>query len=381
MRSRVAVVFGTRPEAIKLAPVIAKLRSRPDVECRVYVTAQHRQMLDQVLEAFSVRPDVDLNLMRASQSLNEFMSVALAGLDRVLETEAPHFVLVQGDTTTALAGALAAFHRHIPVGHVEAGLRSGNLNAPWPEEANRTLITRIATLHFAPTARNRELLLAEGVDASRVRVTGNTVVDALELVCGQLRNHPPDIPGLHLNGERLVLITGHRRESFGAGFEAICDAIGRLARRFPGTVFVYPVHLNPMVREPVNRLLGDLDNVRLIQPLPYLAFLFLMSQAVLVLTDSGGIQEEAPTLGKPVLVMRETTERTEAIEAGIARLVGVDCDQIEHEAVRLLTDPEELQRMECGRNPFGDGHASERIVDAVSAWLDGSANSKLALLA
>jgi UDP-N-acetylglucosamine 2-epimerase (non-hydrolysing) len=365
---RVAIVFGTRPEAIKLAPVIARFRERDDVDCRVYVTGQHRQMLDQVLEAFAIRPDIDLNLMRPDQPLNALVSRVVAGLDAVFVAEVPNLLLVQGDTTTTFCAALAAFHRRIPVGHVEAGLRSGDLSAPWPEEANRVLTTRLATLHFAPTCRNRDALLAEGIPASCVTVTGNTVVDAVQMARDRVAKAPPMVAGLDLTGERVVLVTGHRRESFGAGFDAICEAIATLARRFPDVLYVYPVHLNPMVREPVFRLLGSLENVRLIEPLSYLPFVHLMIQSTLILTDSGGIQEEAPTLGKPVLIMREISERPEAVEAGAARLVGTSSERIVEETTRLLTDAAELERMSHVANPFGDGAAAQRIVSRSLAF-------------
>jgi len=391
----VSVIFGTRPEAIKLAPVILACRSRTDLECRVCVTGQHRQMLDQVLDVFEVRPDADLDVMRPNQTLAELTARLIESLDRYLACETPDLVLVQGDTTTVFCGAWTAFYRHIPVGHVEAGLRTGNLDAPWPEEANRVLTSRLARLHFAPTQSARNNLLREGVPPDRVFTTGNTVIDALKHAVRTVRCNPPVVPGLSdrlqpaaLNepgASRLVLITGHRRESFGGGFEAICRAIAGLARRFPDVSFVYPVHLNPNVREPVYRLLRPrpgaggslgLENVHLIEPLDYLPFVALMDAATLVLTDSGGIQEEAPSLGKPVLVMRDTTERPEALESGCVKLVGTNEDRIVRGVSTLLETP---AAAECPKadadgirpSPYGDGQAAGRIVDLCRAFLEG----------
>jgi UDP-N-acetylglucosamine 2-epimerase (non-hydrolysing) len=373
---RVAVVFGTRPEAIKLVPVVLALRRRPEVACRVCVTAQHRHMLHQVLHDFDCAADVDLDLMRPNQGLAGLTARAVEAVDRFLAEERPALVLIQGDTTTALCAALAAFYNRVPVAHVEAGLRTGNLDAPWPEEANRVLTTRLARLHFPPTESARRNLLAEGVPADRVFVTGNTVIDALLLARAKVRARPPALPGLpgdlfHERGRPLVLITGHRRESFGPGFESICRAIADLARRFRETRFVYPVHLNPNVRGPVGRILGPLegDNVHLTEPLSYLPFVALMDRATVLLTDSGGIQEEAPSLGKPVLVMRDTTERPEAVDAGTARLVGTDRDAIVGEVARLLTDPAAYAAMARAHNPYGDGQAAGRVVEACLAFL------------
>jgi UDP-N-acetylglucosamine 2-epimerase (non-hydrolysing) len=352
------------------------------------VTGQHRQLLDDVLKAFKIKPDVDLNLMRPNQTLGGFTARAVEALDKYLATEKPHLVLVQGDTTTVLCAALSAFYHKIPLGHVEAGLRTGNLQSPWPEEANRMLTTRLATLHFAPTKTNSQNLINEGVANYEILETGNTVIDALFLVLRKVRQNPPRIPGLPaflqpsaLNPQtstsipRLVLITGHRRESFGDGFESICRAVAKLAQRFPDVYFVYPVHLNPNVREPVQRILGGdkltlgspqsaLPNVYLIEPLSYLPFVALMDQATLILTDSGGVQEEAPSLGKPVLVMRDTTERPEAVVAGTVKLVGTSAHTIYQETVRLLTDSKAYQEMQRAHNPYGDGQASARIVAA-----------------
>jgi UDP-N-acetylglucosamine 2-epimerase (non-hydrolysing) len=375
---RIAVVFGTRPEAIKLVPVVLALRRRPDVVCRVCITAQHRQMLDQVLHDFDVVPDVDLDLMRPDQGLAGLTARAVEAVDGFLAREQPQLVIVQGDTTTTFCASLAAFYNHVPVAHVEAGLRTGNLDAPWPEEANRTLTTRLTRLHFPPTEAARRNLLAEGVPAERVHVTGNTVIDALLLARAKVRAQPPALPGLPaglLAGRRpLVLITGHRRENFGPGFEAICQAIAELAGCFPGVSFVYPVHLNPNVRTPVQRILGAAGgNVHLTEPLSYLPFVALMDRATLLLTDSGGIQEEAPSLGKPVLVMRDTTERPEAVEAGTARLVGTDARAIVAEASRLLTDPGAYAAMARAHNPYGDGQAAGRVVDVCLRFLGGAA--------
>jgi UDP-N-acetylglucosamine 2-epimerase (non-hydrolysing) len=373
---RVAVIFGTRPEAIKLVPVVLALRRQPAVDCRVCTTAQHRQMLDQILHDFDLVPDADLDLMRPNQDLAGLTARAVEAVDDFLKRERPRLVLVQGDTTTAFCAALAAFYNRLPVAHVEAGLRTGNLDAPWPEEANRLLTTRLARLHFAPTESARRNLLAEAVPADRVLVTGNTVIDALLLAREKVRTNPPALPGLPPEvlaerGRPLVLITGHRRENFGPGFESICRAIGELARLFPDTHFVYPVHLNPNVRAPVRRILGAVPggNVRLMEPLSYLPFVALMDRATLILTDSGGIQEEAPSLGKPVLVMRDTTERPEAVEAGTARLVGTDQDTIVDEVARLLADPASRARMTRAHNPYGDGRAAGRVVDACLRFL------------
>jgi UDP-N-acetylglucosamine 2-epimerase (non-hydrolysing) len=357
------------------------------------VTAQHRQMLDQVLEVFEIEPDADLNLMRANQTLSEFTARALVALDGWLGAERPDLVLVQGDTTTAFCSALAAFYRHIPVGHVEAGLRTGDMTAPWPEEANRVLTSRLATLHFAPTDLNRANLRRESVPAGSIHVTGNTVIDALYLALRRVRLNPPPLPGLpealqpgrkargkSSTNPRVVLITGYRRESFGEGFEQICRAIAQLAAEFPEVHFVYPVHLNPNVREPVMRVLGGtnrplterpgkgdeagdgLPNVHLIEPLSYLSFVALMARSCLVLTDSGGIQEEAPSLGKPVLVMRATTERPEGVLSGTVQVVGTQTKGIVESARRLLVKAREGKSEGRQPNPYGDGKACARIV-------------------
>lgn len=389
----ISIILGTRPEAIKLAPVILALRADPRVRCRVCVTAQHRQMLDQALTLFGIIPDVDLNLMRRNQTLAGFTSRAIKALDAYLDDEKPDLVLVQGDTTTVFAAALAAFYRHIPVGHIEAGLRTGNLQSPWPEELNRVITTRLATLHFAPTKINRQNLLKEGVSARNIVVTGNTVIDALFLTLAKVKKAPPKISGLpeflqpagashptshvarRTSPPPLVLITGHRRENFGVGFENICKAIAELATRFPKTHFVYPVHLNPRVREPVKRILGlstpraALSNVHLIEPLDYVSFVALMSRATLILTDSGGVQEEAPSLGKPVIVMRDTTERPEAVSAGTVKMVGADYKAIVRATSDLMTNAASYKRMARAHNPYGDGQATGRIVDACRLFL------------
>lgn len=367
------VVFGTRPEAIKMAPVVAALRAQPGIEVQVVVTAQHRQMLDQVLELFAIEPDDDLDLMAPNQRLPDLFARILTGLTTVLERRKPDLVLVHGDTSTTLAASLAAFLARIPVGHVEAGLRTGNMQSPWPEEANRRLTSPLASLHFAPTDTSATNLAAENISAG-VHVTGNTVVDALLQVSARIDADPSlaasldaTLPALD-SGKRLLLVTGHRRESFGRGFEQVCLALRTLAAR--GDVeIVYPVHLNPNVQEPVNRILGGVDAVHLVPPLDYLPFVRLMGRAHLILTDSGGIQEEAPSLGKPVLVLRDTTERPEAVEAGTVRLVGTDADTIVAQASQLLDDDDAHARMARAHNPYGDGKAAGRIAAIAAAWL------------
>ncbi len=360
-------VVGTRPEAIKLAPIIHELGRRgPAFSCSVCLTAQHRLMLDQVLTLFGVVPDYDLNLMAPGQSLSQLTARAIEGLDGVFVREQPDVVLVQGDTTTAFCGALAAHYHQITVGHVEAGLRTGNKFAPFPEEMNRRLISSLADYHFAPTERAKTALLAEGVPASAVFVTGNTVIDALLWVKKRVRRLCPSLPeGLveTLDGKQVVLVTGHRRESFGLGFENICHAIREVADSVPDVLFVDPVHLNPNVQEPVRRLLGGHPRICLLAPQPYEPFVWLMDHAAVVLTDSGGVQEEAPSLGKPVLVMRETTERPEGVAAGNARLVGVRKESIREGLLSLLRDPGQRSAMAQSRNPYGDGQAATRIVD------------------
>ena len=371
---RVMVVFGTRPEAIKMAPVVEALRKQEGIETLVAVTAQHRQMLDQVLELFSIVPDEDLDVMAPGQRLPDLFARILGGMTEVIERRRPDLVLVHGDTSTTLATTLAAFYARTAVGHVEAGLRTGNMQAPWPEEANRRLTAPLTELHFAPTVQSRINLLAEAIPEERIHVTGNTVIDALVAVVARIdRNEAlrtelaARFPFLDPR-RRLILITGHRRENFGDGFEQICLALRELAGR--GDVqLVYPVHLNPQVQEPVNRILGGIGNVHLIPPLDYLPFVYLMSRSHVIVTDSGGIQEEAPSLGKPVLVMRDTTERPEAVASGTVRLVGTDHSKIVAEVTRLLDDPEAHARMSHAHNPYGDGLAAARIGKIVSEWL------------
>lgn len=357
---RILTVFGTRPEAVKLAPVILELKKYPgQIESLVCVTAQHREMLDQVLAWFEIEPDYDLNLMQPDQGLAEFASRALVAVSKVLQEVGPDVVLVQGDTTSVMMAALAAFYLRIPVGHVEAGLRTRDPYNPFPEEINRRMAGVLATYHFAPTDRAAAALRAEQVPGETIFVTGNTVVDALLMTI----QRPVDLqPGLGLDGRYPILVTAHRRESFGAPFESLCLALRDLAQRNAEVEIVYPVHLNPNVRDPVTRILAGEPRVHLLEPLRYEQFAHLMARAYLILTDSGGIQEEAPILGKPTLVMRETTERPEAIEAGTARLVGTDRDRIVAEAERLLYDKEAYRTMAQAGSPFGDGHAAERIV-------------------
>ena len=365
---KVLIVFGTRPEAIKMAPVVTTLRQAEGIEAQVCVTAQHRQMLDQVLDLFGIRPDFDLNIMKVGQDLTDITTNILLGLRSVLREGCYDWIFVHGDTTTTLAASLAAFYEKTKVAHVEAGLRTGNFFAPWPEEMNRSLVGRIATLHFAPTPAAKANLLRENVKEEMIHVTGNTVIDALQqtvrkiegsaelqaCLAGQFAFLEP--------AKRLICVTGHRRENFGDGFERICLALKALGGR--GDVqIVYPVHLNPSVQEPVRRILGGAENVHLIDPVDYLPFVYLMSRSYLVVTDSGGIQEEAPSLGKPVLVMREATERPEAVEAGTVRLVGTDERKIVAEATRLLDDPDAYESMARAHNPYGDGLACRRILE------------------
>ena len=367
----ISVVFGTRPEAIKLCPVVLALKADTAFDCKVCVTGQHREMLQQVLDVFGVVPDKDLALMRPNQTLGGFTSRAIAAIDDYLANEKPDVVMVQGDTTTVFCGALAAFYHHIPVAHVEAGLRTWNMGSPWPEEANRVLTTRLAKWHFCPTENNKINLLKEGVPENDIHVTGNTVIDALLMANDMVRSNPPDIdglpPGFMSSGEHMVLITGHRRENFGEGFENICTAIRNLAKRFPQTHFVYPVHLNPNVREPVERILGAYrgKNIHLIAPQSYLPFVALMNRAYLILTDSGGVQEEAPSLGKPVLVMRNTTERPEAVAAGTVKIIGTSSLAIEEWCSMLLMDDSEYSKMSAANNPYGDGAAASRILEVL----------------
>jgi UDP-N-acetylglucosamine 2-epimerase (non-hydrolysing) len=364
---KVLTIIGTRPEAIKLAPVVLELKRRQHLfDFPVCVTAQHREMLDQVLALFGIAPDYDLNIMSSGQTLAQVTARAMEGLDGVVSREKPDVILVQGDTTTAFCGALAGYYHQIKVGHVEAGLRTGNKYAPFPEEINRCLVGRIADYHFAPTEQARKTLLNEDIADASVFVTGNTVIDALLWVRERVRTAPPELPkGLlgSIAGQKIILVTGHRRESFGDGFDNICHAIREIAESFVDIAFVYPVHLNPNVREPVNRILGGHPRIHLVEPLSYAPFVWLMDRATIVLTDSGGVQEEAPSLGKPVLVMRETTERPEGVTAGNALLVGVQRERIVDGLRQLLCDPERRAMMAAVNNPYGDGLAAQRIVE------------------
>ncbi len=363
---KLLIVFGTRPEAIKMAPLVKALQQSPRLEVKVCVTAQHRQMLDQVLQLFDITPDFDLNLMRPGQTLTQLTCNILQGMEVVLAEYKPQWVLVHGDTSTTMATSLAAYYQQVGVAHIEAGLRTHNLYSPWPEEANRQLTGRLAGLHFAPTAQAQTNLLQEGIAASTIHVTGNTVIDALLSVSQRLdadasltQSLAEEFPYLDAT-KRLVLVTGHRRENFGAGFEAMCKALRDIAAQ-PCVQVVYPVHLNPNVQEPVHRILGEVNNVYLIDPLDYLPFVYLMKRSHIILTDSGGVQEEAPSLAKPVLVMRDTTERPEAVVAGTVRLVGTDRDKIVTETLRLLTDEAVYQHMAYSHNPYGDGQTCQRI--------------------
>lgn len=369
---KVLTVFGTRPEAIKMAPLALQLADDPRFDAKVCVTAQHREMLDQVLGLFELEPDFDLNLMKPGQDLTDITTGILQGLKSVLQEFKPDIVLVHGDTATTFAATLAAYYQQIPVGHVEAGLRTNNIYSPWPEEGNRKLTSALTNIHFAPTTTSQANLLKEGIDPASIHITGNTVVDALLEVVKKLDSNTELATELaakfsFLNPEqRLLLVTGHRRESFGGGFERICQALANTAQAHPDVQIVYPVHLNPNVQEPVNRLLAGFDNIRLIEPQDYLPFVYLMNRAHIILTDSGGIQEEAPSLGKPVLVMRDTTERPEAVEAGTVKLVGTDVTTITTELNKLLTDEAAYNLMSRAHNPYGDGQACQRIRDALA---------------
>ncbi len=368
--TRILVVFGTRPEAIKLFPVVHALRADPRFECVVCVSAQHRQMLDQVLEIAGIVPDHDLDVMQPDQTLDALTANLLTGLGKVMDQVQPHRVIVQGDTATAMAGALAAYYRKLPVDHVEAGLRSFNIYHPWPEEVNRKIIGAMASLHFAPTATAAAALLRENADPACVHVTGNTVIDALHWVSARIEAEPALASGLadleaRFAGKRIIGVTSHRRENFGGGMEGIASAIRQIAQR-PDVAVIFPVHLNPNVRKVMNEGLAGLNNVALIEPLDYPHFARLINIAEIMLTDSGGVQEEAPALGKPVLVMRETTERPEGVEAGTAKLVGTDAATIVTEISTLLDDTEAYEAMARAHNPFGDGHSSARIVELLA---------------
>lgn len=374
--TKVLIVFGTRPEAIKMAPVCAALQNAEFIEAKVCVTGQHREMLDQVLRIFDIIPDFDLNVMKPGQSLADITSRILHGLAPVIQKFGPDLVLVHGDTTTTLAASLAAYYNQTPVGHVEAGLRTGNIYSPWPEEINRKIAGSVAVMHFAPTPFARDNLLAENVAASDIVVTGNTVIDALFLA-QKILDQDAELNAYldkHLDldpTKRIILVTGHRRESFGPGFQRICDALETLSGR--GDVeIVYPVHLNPNVKDAVVARLGGKPSVHLMAPMDYLPFLHLMRRSYLILTDSGGVQEEAPSLGKPVLVLRDTTERPEAVSAGVVRLVGTDANLIVHEATTLLDNAEAYASMSRAENPYGDGQASGRILAAIRARFEHS---------
>ncbi|WP_324378454.1 UDP-N-acetylglucosamine 2-epimerase (non-hydrolyzing) [Enterovirga sp.] len=368
---KVLTIFGTRPEAIKMAPLVLGLSGDSRFESQVCITAQHREMLDQVIELFGIVPDFDLDVMTARQDLYGVTSAILTGVKPVLETVRPDMVLVHGDTATTLAATLASYYARIPVGHIEAGLRTGNLYSPWPEEGNRRVTGALAHLHFAPTEASRQSLRRENVPDERIVVTGNTVIDALLQVVDRIRRDTALDAAMAqrfdflASGRRMVLVTGHRRENFGGGFERICVAIRRISEQFPDVDVVYPVHLNPNVREPVGRLLQGVSNIHLIEPQDYLPFVWLMNRSHVIVTDSGGVQEEAPSLGKPVLVMRDNTERPEAVEAGTVRLVGTDADAIFDWTARLLTDQAAYNEMSRAHNPYGDGQAVQKILDAL----------------
>ena len=376
---KISVIFGTRPEAVKLCPLVLYLRNSNRFEVNVCVTGQHREMLDQVLDFFSVKPDEDINVMTWNQSLADLTGKILSSVDSYLKRIRPDMVIVQGDTTTVMAASLSAFYNKIPIAHVEAGLRTGNLYSPWPEEANRVITGHLAALHFCPTETSRGNLLRENIPPEKIHATGNTVIDALFDASKRLDRMKVKIPGLPddlqpgADDPKVVLITGHRRENFGKSIENICHAIKVLAERFPNVHFVYPVHKNPQVREPVQQILGPASgrNIHLIEPLSYHEFIAAMKRAYFILTDSGGVQEEAPSLGKPVLVMRDTTERPEAVAAGAVKLVGTDRSIIYSECERLLINPADYEKMAQKKNPYGDGRACERIADILTNYFSG----------
>lgn len=366
---KVLTIFGTRPEAIKMAPLAIKLKQSKEFDSKICVTAQHREMLDQVLELFEIIPEYDLNIMKDGQSLNEVTSNILIQLKSVLESYAPDIILVHGDTATTFAASLAAYYKKIKIGHVEAGLRTGNIYSPWPEEGNRKLTAALADYHFAPTKYSKTNLIKEGVDEKAIQITGNTVIDALLIVKEKLKSNKKIVSEMESNfsylqkSKKLILVTGHRRESFGAGFKSICQALRTISISHSDCQIVYPVHLNPNVQGPVNAHLSDLENVYLIEPQQYLQFCYLMTRADIILTDSGGIQEEAPSLGKPVLVMRDTTERPEAVEAGTVKLVGTNEDLIVNEIKNLLLNKDQYEKMSKSHNPYGDGNACIKIME------------------
>ena len=362
---KILIIFGTRPEAIKMAPLV--LRLRQSLEVKVCVTGQHREMLDQVLSLFQIVPDYDLNLMKPNQNLANLTAEVLNGVTQILQKRKFDWVLVQGDTTSTMAGAMAAFYQKVRVGHVEAGLRTYNLNSPFPEELNRQVTSKMAQLHFAPTAESKQNLLKEGFSENNISITGNTVIDALHWVLEHSTPLDLALP-IDLQQSRMILVTGHRRENFGEGFQQICEALQTIALQQPDVQIVYPVHLNPNVLEPVNRILSNLPNIHLLEPLEYPQFVHLMNQSALILTDSGGVQEEAPSLGKPVLVMRDTTERPEGVQAGTVKLVGANQRTIVDETIRLLNDSEAYRKMAFAHNPYGDGTASNKIMDALMSF-------------
>ena len=371
-KKKVLTIFGTRPEAIKMAPLVHALASDERFEAKCCVTAQHREMLDQVLELFDITPDYDLNLMKAGQTLNDITAKIIQELKPVLQDFKPDVVLVHGDTATTFAASLAAYYEQIPVGHVEAGLRTGNIYSPWPEEGNRRLTGVLAKYHFAPTETSKLNLLTENVNIDDITVTGNTVIDALLMVKDKIESDEVLKKTLALQfpflneAQKLILVTGHRRESFGGGFERICEALAQTAKAHPNCQILYPMHLNPNVREPVNRILDGIENIFLIEPQQYLPFIYLMTRSYIILTDSGGIQEEAPSLGKPVLVMRDTTERPEAIDAGTVKLVGTDIDAIVNNLNKLLVDNTAYKEMSFAHNPYGDGFACQKILNILA---------------
>lgn len=366
---RISLIFGTRPEAIKLCPLVHELRKNSEFDVRVCVTGQHREMLQQVLDFFEITPDINLNLMSQNQSLASFSSKALAAVDQYLESDQPDYILVQGDTSTVMLASLAAFYRQIPVGHVEAGLRSYNMLSPFPEELNRVVTSKVTAHHFAPTETAKNHLLLESIPESHVFVTGNTVIDALLLAKSRIDQSPPVIEGLSVLPQQYILVTGHRRENFGQGFQDFCQALKSLHDQHQDLEFIYPVHLNPNVQEPVYDLLGKLDRFHLIAPVDYPAMVHLIDQSHFIISDSGGVQEEAPALGKPVLVTRDTTERPEGVEAGTAILVGTDPKKILHFANELLTDQDRYNAMASAHNPFGDGTACAQIAGILNREL------------
>ena len=379
-------IFGTRPEAIKMAPVIKQLEADPRFNSKICVTGQHQQMLDSVLNLFQITPNFNLHVMTENQDLSHLTAKILTGLADVFKQYKPDLVLVHGDTTTTLAASISAYYHRIPVAHVEAGLRTGDINSPWPEEANRKLSGALATLHFAPTNGSRNNLLREGTAPEHIHVTGNTVIDALYGMVNKI-NTQPELDHILAQqfffltpSRKVILVTGHRRENFGDGFERICQALANLAQQFPDIDIVYPVHLNPSVQKPVKSLLASINNIYLINPVDYLPFIYLMQHAYIILTDSGGVQEEAPSLGKPVLVMRDKTERPEALEAGTVQLVGTNVEQIVNAVTRLLTDKDLYLHMSCAQNPYGDGEASMRIAEIMAAFFNTQTLQERSLL-